>query len=195
MHTDIKQRVSEQGQHTAPNTEQHNAGRTLRVRMRLLETGIILFFAVVCLRLVQIQVIQSPKFRDLAQKQYQSKIILPAARGSLYDRSGAIIASNSIFVSFAADPKLAADDARAIAQKFSQLFGKSPKVYLEKLKSDSRFVWLERQVSLDNVKKVDLKKLDGIVVRYEPKRLYYHDLAAGQLIGCTDIDNNGLAGI
>jgi cell division protein FtsI (penicillin-binding protein 3) len=187
--------MNESDQHTSTIPEQYNPGRAQRVRMRLLETGIILFFTVVCLRLVQIQVIESPKFRDLAQKQYQSKVILPAVRGSLYDRNGTIIASNSIFVSFAADPKLAADDARAIATRFSQLFGKPLRVYIEKLKSDSRFVWLERQASLDNVKKVDLKKLDGVVVRYEPRRLYYHDQVAGQLIGCTDIDNNGLAGI
>src|ERR1041385_7633872 len=154
-----------------------------------------MFFAVVCMRLAQIQIIENEKYRELAQKQYQSKIVLPATRGAVYDHSGNIIASNSIFASFAADPKLAAEDARAIATKFSKMFGKPKSYYLEKLQSDSRFVWLERQVSVDYLKKIDLKKLDGVVVRYEPKRLYHQDQVAGQLIGFTDIDNNGLAGI
>ncbi|MBI1807202.1 MAG: PASTA domain-containing protein [Ignavibacteria bacterium] len=155
----------------------------------------IMFFAVVGLRLVQIQIIEFPKYREIAQKQYQSKIVLPAARGTLYDRSGNVIATNSIYVSFAADPQLAVADARAIASKFSNLFGKPKSYYLEKLRSDSRFVWLERQVDVRYLKKINTKDLEGIVVRYEPKRLYFHDQVAGQLVGCTDVDNNGLAGI
>lgn len=163
-------------------------------RLRLLQSGIFIFFGVICLRLVQIQIIESQHFREIAQKQYQARIVLPATRGDLCDRNGSPMASNSVFASFAADPQIAADDAHAIARLFSRLFGKPSRLYLDKLESDSRFVWLERQVAISNLKKIDPRKLDGIVVRYEPKRLY-HDQVAGQLIGCTDIDNNGLAGV
>lgn len=182
---------------TVPITEQGEAHHVAprRIRLRLLQFGIILLFAVVGVRLAQIQIVQSQKFREIAQKQYQSRINLPATRGTLYDRNGNIIASNSIYVSFAADPQLAAEDARAIATKFSTLFGKPKQYYLDKLHSDTRFVWLERQVDIKFLKKVDLKKLDGIVVRYEPKRLYFHDHVAGQLVGSTNIDNIGLAGM
>ncbi len=166
-----------------------------RTRSRVLQYGLALFFLVVCFRLAQVQIFENGKYREMAQKQYQSKIMLPATRGAIYDRNGNIIASNSMFASFAADPQLAAEDADAIASKFSKIFGKPKRYYREKLQSDSKFVWLERQVSVDYLKKIDLKKLDGVVVRYEPKRLYHHDQVAGQLIGFTDIDNNGLAGM
>ncbi|HEY6193222.1 MAG TPA: penicillin-binding protein 2 [Bacteroidota bacterium] len=165
---------------------------TLRVRIVL---GLILaFFALVGLRLAQVQVVDYQKYRGIAQKQYQAKVDLPAARGTLTDRNGAMIASNTSLVSYAADPKLAADDARAIARRFSKLFGKPAGYYLEKLRSDSRFVWLERLVSVSSLKKIDPHEFDGLVVRYEPKRLY-HDQVAGQLIGSTDLDNKGIAGI
>lgn len=166
-----------------------------RTRVRVLQYSLALFFLVVCFRLAQVQIFENGKYRAMAQKQYQSKIILPATRGAIYDRNGNIIASNSIFASFAADPQLAAEDADAIAAKFSKIFGKPKRYYREKLKSDSKFVWLERQVSVDYLKKIDLKKLEGVVVRYEPKRLYHHDQVAGQLVGFTDIDNNGLVGM
>lgn len=184
------------------DTPQHN-GRVNKpallnngsVRSRIIQTGVLLFFGVIALRLVQVQIINSGTYKDIAQKQYRSVISLPATRGILYDRNNNLVASNSMFVSFAADPTLAADDARAIAGKFSELFGKSKKYYLDKLESDSRFVWLERQVSADYLKKIDRKKLEGIVVRYEPKRLYHNDQVAGQLIGFTDVDDKGLAGM
>ncbi len=178
-----------------PNQQSISAGSVLRRRLKILQIGLSLFFALVCCRLLQIQVVESHKYRDIAQRQYQTTIDLPAARGTLYDRDNNILASNATFVSFAADPTLASDDARAIAARFSQLFGKPKQYYAEKLRSDSRFVWLERQVNSAFAKKIDRKKLEGIVLREEPKRLYFQDHLAGQLIGSTDIDNKGMAGL
>lgn len=166
-----------------------------RGRIRLLQSVILLFFVSIGLRLVQIQIVESNTYRKIAQRQYQARIDLPATRGTLYDRNSNVIASNSMYVSFAADPQLAADDMRSIASTFSRVFGKPRNAYLEKLRTDSRFVWLERQVTTDYLKRVNMKQLDGIVLRYEPKRLYFHDQVAGQIVGTTNIDNAGLAGI
>jgi len=166
-----------------------------RGRLRVFQLVIVALFIIVAGRLAQIQIIESQKYREIAQKQYQSKIILPAERGLLYDCNGNMIASNTMLVSFAADPQIAAEDARTIAGKFSRLFGKPRSYYLEKLQSDLHFVWLERQVDAKYLKDINPKKDTGIVVRYEPKRLYYHDHIAGQLVGTTNIDNVGLAGI
>ena len=165
------------------------------MRLRVVQIAILVLFAAVCCRLGQIQIIQSQKYRSLAQKQYQAKFILPAPRGNLFDRNGNSIASNTTSVSFAADPQGAGDDARTIAENFSNLFGKQRKFYFDKLQSDSRFVWLERGADASMINKIDLKKLPGIVVRNESKRLYYHDHIAGQLIGMTDVDNKGVAGV
>jgi cell division protein FtsI (penicillin-binding protein 3) len=179
-------------QHPIPSSS--NSRNVWRLRVRLLQYGLLLFFVALCLRLVQVQVVESQSYHKIAQGQYQSKVLLPATRGSLFDRNGNVIASNSMFVSFAADPQIAADDARSIAAKFSKAFGKPRSYYAEKLHSDSRFVWLERQVPMEIVKNINVHDLDGIVIRYEPKRLYHRDQVAGQLVGFTDIDNNGLAG-
>ncbi len=174
--------------------QRSNGGNAWRIRVRILQIGLLLFFAAMCLRLVQIQIVESQSLHKLAQGQYQSKVILPATRGSLYDRNGNIIASNSMFVSLAADPQIASEDARAIAARFSRVLGKPKSYYMEKLQSDSRFVWLERQIPTDYLKRINLQDLEGIVMRYEPKRLYHREEVAGQLVGFTDIDNNGLAG-
>src|ERR1051326_425023 len=160
-------------EHRAGLSASSTAPRSARSRLRLLQTGMLVFFCVICLRLAQVQVVESVHFREIAQKQYQAKVVLPSTRGNLCDRNGNLIASNSMFVSFAADPEIAADDARAIAKLFSKLFGKPVKYYLEKLHSDSRFVWLERQVRVNKLTQIDPKKPDALAVRYEPKRLYH----------------------
>ncbi|MBA4312293.1 MAG: hypothetical protein C0417_06660 [Chlorobiaceae bacterium] len=166
-----------------------------KFRLRFVQILLFVFFGIVVLRLIQIQILESPMYKIIAQKQYQAKFLLPAARGVLYDRKGNVLASNSQLVSFAADPKIALEDADDISKKFSKIFGKPKNYYLQELKSDSRFVWLERMVDLKYLKEFDVKKMTGVIVRYETKRIYYNDYLAGQLIGAVNIDNSGISGI
>ncbi|HZY10022.1 MAG TPA: penicillin-binding transpeptidase domain-containing protein [Bacteroidota bacterium] len=170
-------------------------GKEASLRLKVLQAVIVALFIIISFRLGQIQIVESQEYREIAQKQYESEIILPANRGIIYDRNMNVLASNSTFVSFGADPILAAINARTIAQRFSKLFNRPQSYYLKKLQEKSHFVWLERQVRIDFLRKLDPQNLNGLVVIQEPKRLYHHEKIGGQLIGCTDIDNKGLAGI
>ena len=169
--------------------------RRLHFRMRTLSFGLGALFVVVCGRLLQVQIIDASHYRKLADKQYQKRIILPAVRGSLYDRNGHVLASNSMSVSFAADPVLAADEVSSIAGTFARVFGKPTEHYLQKFSSESRFAWLERQVNIEYIARIRPDTFSGLVVRYEPKRLYHNDYVAGQLIGSTNVDYVGTAGV
>jgi cell division protein FtsI (penicillin-binding protein 3) len=176
----------------APGDGKERSGRT---RMRTVQVVFLLLFGAVIFRLVRIQVIDAGVYRDMAARQYQTKVVLPGARGILYDRNGNVLASNSLFVSFAADPKSAAEDVNAVAGTFAKVFGKPKQYYAEKLRADSRFTWLERQVPAEYLTRIDPEELPGVFVRYEPKRLYHNDHVAGQLVGFTDIDNRGVSGV
>ncbi len=179
-----------------PETLQQPRGRFFTLKL-----GFALFFVVIAARLIQIQLIEGPKFQAIARKQYEQTVVLPAVRGNIYDRNGNVLASNSVFVSFAADPKVVGDKADDIARQFSAAFGKSRAFYLAKLQSvtssgaPKRFVWLERRVLAEIAKRIESYKLVGVVVVDEPKRLYHYDDVAGTLIGFTDVDNKGISGL
>jgi cell division protein FtsI/penicillin-binding protein 2 len=179
-----------------PEIQQQPRGRFLTLKL-----AFALFFVVIAARLIQIQLIESPKFQALARKQYEQTVVLPAVRGNIYDRYENVLASNSIFVSFAADPKLVGDNAEDIARQFSAAFGKPRAFYLAKLQSvkssgaPKRFVWLERRVRPEVAKRIESYKLVGVVAVDEPKRLYHYDDVAGTLIGFTDVDNKGISGL
>jgi cell division protein FtsI (penicillin-binding protein 3) len=169
--------------------------RTLRRRVLILKVALLISFLFVAWRLVQVQIVEAPKFQEIARRQYEARMSLPAAKGNIYDRNGNTLVSNSMFISFAADPKILGQDARRAAEEFSRVFGKPKKFYLDRLRSDKRFVWLERCIPPDIAKKLSAEKFEGIVSLQEPKRLYHYDHLAGQLVGFTDIDNKGLSGI
>ena len=174
-----------------PNPARESLARMLAVKIILL-----LFFVLVALRLVHIQVIDAAKYQEIAKKQYESKVILPAERGNIYDRNGKILVSNSMFVSFGADPLIVGKNATEVADRFSRVFGDSRASYLAKLSDRKRrFVWLERRVKPDVAKRLLVDDLEGVIQLSEPKRMYHYETVAGQLLGFTDIDNKGLSGL
>lgn len=166
-------------------------------RFLMLKLSLALLFLVIAGRLVQIQILESPNYKELARKQYEQKFLLPAVRGNILDRNGNVLVSNTMFVSFAADPKIVGSDADEVAAQFCRVFGKPRSFYLSKLHEGAgkRFVWLERRVKPEISKQLELSGLDGIVVINEPKRLYHYDDLAGAMIGFTNIDNRGISGI
>jgi cell division protein FtsI (penicillin-binding protein 3) len=166
------------------------AGRVLTVKF-----GFLALFFVLIARLAQVQIFDAEKYSAIAQKQYQSRFPLRATRGSIHDRNNQAIASNSMFVSFAADPKDTTLNPNRVTKVFSEIFNKPQSYYREKLRSNSRFAWLERQVHIDYAVKVEQEKLQGVIIQQEPKRMYHNDHVCGQLVGFTDLDNKGLAGI
>jgi cell division protein FtsI (penicillin-binding protein 3) len=187
-------------QQGAPS-QQREASQQPRGRLFTLKLAFALFFVVISGRLIQIQILEASKYQAIARKQYEQTFVLPAVRGNVYDRNNNVLASNSMFVSFAADPKVVGDNADDIAAQFSSAFGKPRAFYLSKLHSvnvsgaPKRFVWLERRVPGDLAKQIESYKLVGIVAMDEAKRLYHYDDVAGTLIGFTDVDNKGISGL
>jgi len=154
-----------------------------------------MIFAVICVRLVQVQIVDSERFRKLGDRQYIKKVALPATRGSIFDRNGLPIASHSMFVSIAANPGNAAPDAKSIAAALSKVTGEPEKGFRAKLKSKQAFVWLARQVRPEAVQTYSLDTLRGLIIADEPKRVYHTGNVAGQYIGTTNVDNRGIAGV
>jgi cell division protein FtsI (penicillin-binding protein 3) len=172
-----------------------------RSRFLITKLFFILFFAAITVRLAKIQVIDASKYKAVAQKQYERSFILPATRGNIFDRNGNVIVSNTMFLSFAADPKIVGNNKELVAETFARIFEKPRSFYLEKMQetdedqSVRRFVWLERRVKPEIARRIEAAKLEGIVIINEPKRLYHYDELAGALIGFTNIDNKGISGI
>ena len=123
-----------------------------RSRLFILILFFLAFFIVIAVRLAKIQIFDSSTYKSLARKQYERSFVLPATRGEIFDRNGNVIVSNTMYMSFAADPKIIGDHQEHVAATFAEVFGKPRSSYLEKLRETDqsqnakRFVWLERRV-------------------------------------------------
>jgi cell division protein FtsI/penicillin-binding protein 2 len=165
--------------------------RTLAIKIALL-----LLFVILALRLVQIQVIRAAEFQDIARKQYEAPLILPAARGAIMDRNDKVLVSNATFVSVCADPKIAGNERDEIADALARVFKRPRSVYLDAMRDTrKRFVVLERDVEPARAAKVPAAELRGLIVINEPRRIYHYEHVAGQLLGVTGVEHKGLSGL
>ncbi len=164
-------------------------------RLLIVKICFLFAFCLAVLRLAQIQLFDAAKYQALAKSQYEAKVPLVAQRGNIYDRNGNVLVANSSFVSFTADPTIAGEDAKFIAKEFSKMTGKPEREYLSKLQTNKKYVRLERYIRPDVAELIPMNKMAGVVKMNEAMRLYHYDEIAGQVIGATNAENEGVSGI
>ncbi|MGO9341990.1 MAG: peptidoglycan D,D-transpeptidase FtsI family protein [Acidimicrobiales bacterium] len=145
-------------------------------------------------RLVQVQVLSGQHYSALAVGQVKTVQQLPATRGGIYDRDGAVLAISVQRAAVIADPFIihnATSEAEALAPVLDQ-----PEATLEsELTEDSGFVYLARLVDDQVAQQVESLNLEGINILPATQRVYPSTPLALPLIGAVDADGNGESGL
>lgn len=175
------------------------ASRTPVWRSKFIVAAIALGFVVLAARSAYIQVIDNAFFLKQGEVRFARTLTLPAYRGRILDRNGQILASSVLAPSIWAVPEDVDRENPAVRAKLKQvatLLGMSQQELDKKLRNDDKtFVWIKRQV--DQPIAAAIAKLDvkGIYQRTDYKRQYPQADAAAQLVGFTNIEDNGQDGI
>ncbi|MGC8971534.1 MAG: peptidoglycan D,D-transpeptidase FtsI family protein [bacterium] len=114
-------------------------------------------------------------------------------RGKIYDRYGRVIATNEKCYSVFADPYMVKDPI-VLGDKIGKLLNKPPENYINKLKENLRFVWIERKLDRETADRLLSLKRGVLFIEEEYRRLYLNS-DMKEILGNVDIDNNGLSGI
>jgi cell division protein FtsI (penicillin-binding protein 3) len=171
-----------------------------RKRGLVLITIVLFGFALILFRLVDLMVVDHEKLSKRAAKQYMREKTLQPHRGVIWDRTMKEMAANIETESLYAMPSKM-EDTRSLTRNISPLIRVSSKklnrTLLKKKKKD--FIWLERKMDLDRVRRINLLKekhnYNAIGFLSESKRYYPKKRIASHLLGFTNIDNKGIAGL
>ena len=163
-------------------------------RIRWLLVAALILLGVCLARAVQMQVVQGGFYDTRASGQHRNEIVTPAQRGAILDRDGYRLAMTEASTTIGATPSLIDDPARVIAA-VSEASGESPDVIMGRLRAEGvQHVDLARQVPEAKAKRVEALGLKGLDYASDQRRIYPSALAA-PLIGVTDSDGKGLAGL
>ncbi len=120
---------------------------------------------------------------------------LATGRANIVDRNGEILATTLITSSLFANPRKVMDPKEA-AHKLSQTFLHLNKAdLLKRLTSDKTFVWIHRHLTPAQQAQVLELGLPGIEFVRDYRRIYPQAHLLSHVVGYTDIDNRGLAGL
>jgi cell division protein FtsI (penicillin-binding protein 3) len=153
-------------------------------------------FCVLLGRAVYIQIVGTSFYLRQGEIRHVRQLELPASRGRILDRNGQILAASIPTPSLWAIPKdLNAGSDKLQRRALAKLLGMTPLELEGKLDDNQNFVWLRRQVDEPVAKSALALKLPGVHTVAEYKRVYPEGEAAAQVVGFTDIEDKGVAGI
>ena len=169
--------------------------RRANSRIRLLVLVFVGMFAVALGRAAWIQVVDGAGYAAMASKQQRQTIEIPAARGTIYDRTGEPLAIGEQATTVYADPRNVIAPKKA-AVKAAQALDLNPDDLYPSLKDRTKqFVYIVRKA--DPVKAKELQRLGVAGIGFYPEELrtYPQGRVASQLLGFAGTDNRGLDGL
>lgn len=177
-------------------------------RSLLLAVVLGLAFLLLAGRLVHVQILEGDRYAALGAEQRDRTIELPARRGRIYDREGDVLATSVDAATIYADPRAfrpgegpdgarrpPAADAGRVARRLAPVLGREAAAIRRDLRRDAHFVYLARQRPWRVGEQVRDLDLPGVGVLTESTREYPAGDLAGQVLGATGIDGNGLEGL
>jgi cell division protein FtsI (penicillin-binding protein 3) len=169
--------------------------RVVNSRLRLLLLIILVAFGALGARAAWIQTVRASSLASLAQRQTKADFVLPAGRGTIYDRLGAPLAIGEQATDVVANPLQISDplhEAR-IAAKVLEL---PVRTVYQKLSDRSRgFVYVLRKARTGPASALAKRKLPGFTFEPDERRVYPQDTVAAPVLGYAGTDNTGLAGL
>ncbi|WP_370195999.1 MULTISPECIES: peptidoglycan D,D-transpeptidase FtsI family protein [Aurantimonas] len=116
-------------------------------------------------------------------------------RPDLLDRNGEVLATDIKTASLFAEPRRIIDPDEASELLLGVMPDLDPKWLYRRLASNAGFVWLRRELTPGQQQAVLDLGIPGIGFRTEKRRFYPGGTTAGFIVGHTNVDNQGTAGM
>ncbi len=164
------------------------------MRILLLAGVLVLVLAGLWLRTYFIQVVHGLELSGSSETQYWTRESVQGLRGEIYSSRGSLLAKsvtvNSVFVR----PEKIKDPDR-VSRVLSGILESKQNALLERVKKNSRFVWIARKIGDKKAEQIRAEELSGVYLTQESRRVYPQGRLAGQLLGFVGMDNRGLEGL
>ncbi|MEO6199414.1 MAG: penicillin-binding protein 2, partial [Sphingomicrobium sp.] len=145
--------------------------------------------------LIALRILWLAAFGDHAGRKSGVTTLIPE-RGDIVDRDGQPLARTIDAWTIAIHPTKIIGDKLGIARSLARLMPeRSEEQYFAMMRSSKPFFYLRRRASPGVVAAVNALGDPGLAIQREPDRLYPQTSLAAHVIGFTDIDGHGVAGM
>jgi cell division protein FtsI (penicillin-binding protein 3) len=159
-------------------------------RLGIIIAGFTVIFLATFARLVQFGLADPIAFASISDS-----TAAVVSRPDIIDRNGQLLATDLRTMSLYAEPRRIVDADEAVEKLATIIPNLDWSDTHKKLKSDSAFQWLRRQLTPRQQSDILALGIPGIGFRPENRRFYPGGPTASHILGHVNIDNQGLAGM
>ena len=150
--------------------------------------------SVVIGRAYHLQIKNGAEYQGAAKRQSNTQRRVVAKRGTILDRNGDELALTVNVDTIFAEPRRIANPAH-VAKKLSPILDIPVKQLASRLNSKRYFRYIKRRVSPKVAAQVQALNIKGIGIEQEPRRFYSSRNLASHILGFTNHEGKGVAGI
>lgn len=166
----------------------------------------IIGLAALLVRVAYWQIIRGEELSSKAKAQQQGSNIVTAARGSIYDRNGKVLAESASVNTLICNPKDIEEDgdSSVIAAHLAPILSMDQNEVLKIITKNSRYQVIKKRLTTEQTEQIKklrqnpdeniAKAFSGVYFEDDSKRYYPFNIAP-HILGFTGYDNNGLQGI
>ena len=171
-----------------------NEKKWIRVRIYVVAVFFVCGLSIILARAYQLQVLDKDRLARIALAGYRGIVKLPPKRGTIYDRKGHELAVSVEVESIYTHPHLMQNKVQT-AKLLSKILEIKESALLGLFKSQRPFVWIDRKVAPEKIKKAKALGIEGVGFTTETRRYYPGKEIAGHVLGFAGEDNQGLEGL
>ena len=166
-----------------------------RGRLSFLATVFIVLYVVVAARVVDLSVMQGTLLQIKESQAAEEQEVAAPLRANIYDRNGFMLATTMRTKSLFVDSTIIQDPHEVLDQLNRIIPNLPQEKTLRLLSSGKKFDWIARDVTPEQQQAIIMMGEPALDFKDETRRVYPQGKLVSHLLGYTDIDGKGLAGL
>lgn len=166
-----------------------------KARLILVTTVFMLGFLAVTLRLADLTLLRAKPVDDNGGLPQDVRPLQKPLRGNIVDRNGNLIATSLAMASLYADATMI-EDPKTVARQLAAILPDEQESELRRrLSSGKKFIWISRDITPKQEYAINALGYPALAFQEEERRIYPEGNLLSHVVGYTDVDGNGIAGI
>ena len=172
-----------------------NQSKFRKIKLLICSLLLIMSFTIIGYRTISLASINKKNISSTAYKGIENNSFQKSLRGNIYDRNKNILATSISTLNLNINPQEILNINQTIT-KLIKIFPRLKKEDLfEKLNSNKKHVNLLREISPREYVSLLNAGIEGLKIESKNKRIYPNNTLASHILGATDIDGKGIAGV
>ena len=172
-----------------------NHSKSRKIKLMICSSILVISFTVIGYRTISLASVNRDNITNILNKKIESRAFNSNLRGNIYDRNNKILATTIDTLSLNINPQEVLNKHKTIIKLvhiFPQL---NKKDLLKKFNNNKKHVNLLREISPREHVRLLQTGIEGLKIQKRSKRIYPNNTLASHILGSTDIDGKGIAGV